>query len=955
MNTLHTIPTFIKTKVFFIGVVILMVVGGLGVAAKAIQAQSQEYIVTQDTFCGRKRYQVGQVINQGDFVTLETCQSYLNSYRDFYQDNPNIGANFPMSDTTCGGHAQFACIQNINGSVRQICDDGFTTSEWGTCVVIGTTTDQNQAFFTCRQAGATVESCQGLAYGENYFFSEQQNWVADCVEAGGNERYCQAAYTSDVINPQTTGSSQVGSCIAVLEENNQLSNVEPGILEHSPDCRILEPLFTDQSKSESDSQRRSRWFNDEYKKCIRGCHDNNPTSVCQTAQACVDVASQLAQTNNRPTFETAQDSAVNSNRGNAPVAAVRIDQPVLAEVLINTNRIEEEARSLAALAECSAAVSQNTSDAIDQDDCARAIGVSGTSNLTGKQVADCLLNGQIASTTSCTRLQQSLGAANALTTAQRQNSLIADCMRAGAAEPDCRRVLNANPGLTLTGVQLSGCIQSPSTSSSCATVASLQDTPSYVTCSAAQLNTCINNRTCIYDHSRSTYRNVGAACGSAANSVGIGHAEITQVCSPDEDQFSTNGIAGAPCCGGGKQECGSSICSGAYGEKGLCVDTETVTSGSSVVNGSNGSSTSEATTGLATESRTDCSKTVGIVQNSENAGFTLKCDFDGNGSYGYHQPTVFIYGREASAACQVVCTDPTIDVESAARERYRQLQVTTDVSSSPALVTNANRSSEQATCPTGTFTSSFACVAVYKSPCIVESNGCFKQATTQEITQLCPAQHQQSVYRCSEIWGEGCARHPETGCYAPRTMIATVETEFADAIANSREEVKATAEANRNLIQPVLTYGSTLVGNIRDGFISFWGSLAGRVQGNNGPDAGEETENAILDTDSTTEQLAPETAEVTLLNNGRSINDGTTVMNGGEMQVESFCSGSGSQYNGITHDNTNWYCTRADGTRYTLTQGDFQSICRSTYSNAQNVEARNAVGNYNTWRCYGNQ
>jgi membrane protease subunit HflK len=71
-----------------------------------------------------------------------------------------------------------------------------------------------------------------------------------------------------------------------------------------------------------------------------------------------------------------------------------------------------------------------------------------------------------------------------------------------------------------------------------------------------------------------------------------------------------------------------------------------------------------------------------MVQGSSEGGFVLKCDFDGNGSFGYHQPTGFIYGQEAVGACKVLCADPTTDVETAARERYRELQVSSVTSGS---------------------------------------------------------------------------------------------------------------------------------------------------------------------------------------------------------------------------------------------------------------------------------
>ncbi|MEM9954970.1 MAG: hypothetical protein AAF846_25405 [Chloroflexota bacterium] len=93
----------------------------------------------------------------------------------------------------------------------------------------------------------------------------------------------------------------------------------------------------------------------------------------------------------------------------------------------------------------------------------------------------------------------------------------------------------------------------------------------------------------------------------------------------------------------------------------------------------------------------------------------------------------------------------------------------------------------------------------------------------------------------------------------------------------------------------------------------------------------------------------PQTAQ--LLSGGRGLTDGSYVTNG-NFQVESFCSRRGQS---IDNDNRNWYCLRGNTRVYTLTQSDFNQICRDTYNRSDAFAQRISSGNipaYN-WRCYG--
>ncbi|MEQ8677099.1 MAG: pre-peptidase C-terminal domain-containing protein [Aggregatilineales bacterium] len=73
----------------------------------------------------------------------------------------------------------------------------------------------------------------------------------------------------------------------------------------------------------------------------------------------------------------------------------------------------------------------------------------------------------------------------------------------------------------------------------------------------------------------------------------------------------------------------------------------------------------------------------------------------------------------------------------------------------------------------------------------------------------------------------------------------------------------------------------------------------------------------------------------------------------GEFQVEYFCTTQGY---GITNDNNNWYCTQGGSRITTLSQSDFDRICRDTYdrSDAYAIQLDTSAIPAYSWRCFGN-
>lgn len=81
------------------------------------------------------------------------------------------------------------------------------------------------------------------------------------------------------------------------------------------------------------------------------------------------------------------------------------------------------------------------------------------------------------------------------------------------------------------------------------------------------------------------------------------------------------------------------------------------------------------------------------------------------------------------------------------------------------------------------------------------------------------------------------------------------------------------------------------------------------------------------------------------------LSDGS-ALGPGEFQVEWYCNRLGFT---TANDSQNWFCNNRDGgTAFTMTQQDFDTICRITYNNArafalQTGDSQNPAFN---WRCY---
>lgn len=93
-------------------------------------------------------------------------------------------------------------------------------------------------------------------------------------------------------------------------------------------------------------------------------------------------------------------------------------------------------------------------------------------------------------------------------------------------------------------------------------------------------------------------------------------------------------------------------------------------------------------------------------------------------------------------------------------------------------------------------------------------------------------------------------------------------------------------------------------------------------------------------------------AGLNLLNGGRGLTTNQT-MNNGEMEVEGYCTGLNPAY-GVAQDGVNWYCTQNGQNVLTLTNSDFDEICRQTYSNpgATAAQVESSVPVAYRWRCF---
>jgi serine/threonine protein kinase len=88
-----------------------------------------------------------------------------------------------------------------------------------------------------------------------------------------------------------------------------------------------------------------------------------------------------------------------------------------------------------------------------------------------------------------------------------------------------------------------------------------------------------------------------------------------------------------------------------------------------------------------------------------------------------------------------------------------------------------------------------------------------------------------------------------------------------------------------------------------------------------------------------------------LLTGGTGQSDGRR-MAPGEFQVEYYCENRGYS---TSNDNNNWYCTQGGSRVDTLTQADFDQICRDTYGRADAFALQDGISSIPAyrWQCYG--
>lgn len=885
-------------------------------AGRTVAPTFAQKVLTREAICVERTYGEGSVVPPDEFSNVDVCNDYIRSYIQHYDENAfSAGEANPADNEACGEQGQYACV---NG-----CDPGYKVTDFGTCVALGVSSDQMIAFRDCQDSGGDYTFCEASIFGGSALTTYGQK-IDECIRLGGSPENCQSACNgnvgADCLNIET---GTLTTCVLFID-----NGLNPGDGNwNSLGCGVLNNNF-----GQTTSTAQTASFRASLNECESKISSTLSEQVKRDRQrTCLQQASfgsglsalVLAPENTTPQQPAAAVAYVPSRPGNDPGAASRQEQ----------------------LEECTRSVGSTN---VTADDCAALINANPEADLNGREIADCLLQrGPNYDGALCKNLNPPLSTfvsvRSGTTTQPPRNVAIADCAKAGISAVDCQNVLDANPGRQLSGTELASCIRGRRTNDGlCDGMKGLDTVPAVVSC--AELGTCVNGRTCVKNQATGGLSNIGASCGFDANLVRvIADRQLSPVCDPTTNTFPANAEDGGICCGGGKSECASGICNAAVGEVGLCSSTATTTGG-----GVSGAGGGEINTGVSDEVRTDCSKVNGIVQNVEGSGFVVKCDFDGNGTFGYHQPTQFIYGNEAAAACRVLCLDPEADIEEAARERYRELQVEAAGANSSSSNTNANAglppgaTTTEVTCETGAFESPFACVSWNRGPCIVGSNGCYRKVTDDEKSSVCPAVHQQSAYRCSEVWGEGCKIHPETGCYARDTIVAAATVEFADAINDGKNEIQT---QSINIVEQAFNAGAAAVGGLADSFNSFWGQIAGGVQSNNGQQGEQPVDPAA-------EPPAEPVDGLEILNGGVGQTNGDP-QNNGTMQVEKFCANRGGQ---LSNDGTNWYCTVND-TPTVYTQQNFTEICRETYSNENAVAMQIGDGDQPAfnWLCVAGQ
>jgi hypothetical protein len=163
------------------------------------------------------------------------------------------------------------------------------------------------------------------------------------------------------------------------------------------------------------------------------------------------------------------------------------------------------------------------------------------------------------------------------------------------------------------------------------------------------------------------YACYSGACGAKKDKVGKDLYFVGGACNGTTAQISTNGDATAMCCGGGKIECDSGVCSAAPNKVGMCSSLAAGSLSSAAPGGEFSTAFNPAEEGFCapeSEIRTatlQANKINGKVL-EEGSGFTLVCDFNGDGNFGYHTVSTQVRGNVAAKACGEICTDTSIDI-----------------------------------------------------------------------------------------------------------------------------------------------------------------------------------------------------------------------------------------------------------------------------------------------------
>jgi hypothetical protein len=117
----------------------------------------------------------------------------------------------------------------------------------------------------------------------------------------------------------------------------------------------------------------------------------------------------------------------------------------------------------------------------------------------------------------------------------------------------------------------------------------------------------------------------------------------------------------------------------------------------------------------------DPQKINGMTLGSATSGFTLVCDFDGNGTFGYQTPSTHVRGNQAAAACGTVCGNPSIDINA---EYGKQDAPAATITIAPVAAQPAVAAESKKECPEGTRTA-VECKQLGGTVCQKNADGCF--------------------------------------------------------------------------------------------------------------------------------------------------------------------------------------------------------------------------------------